>query len=113
MGGSWGRAFDWTSLGMWLLAGLSVACRTSAPASRAPREAQAQKVASVHDSASPSEQLARREMFERLVADIRAYHLFPDAWPEERWVAELPALQRAVTGAVDRAALLVALSHMA
>lgn len=52
-------------------------------------------------------------MFERLVADIRAYHLFSDAWPEERWAAELAALEREVTAALDRPALLVALSHVA
>jgi hypothetical protein len=52
-------------------------------------------------------------MFEQLVTDIRAYHLFPDAWPMERWAAELPTLQREVTAAVDRSALFVALSHVA
>ena len=50
---------------------------------------------------------------EQLVADIRAYHLFPDAWPMERWAAELSALEREVTAAVDRSALFVALSHVA
>lgn len=52
-------------------------------------------------------------MFEKLVTDIRAYHLFPDAWPMERWAAELPALEREVMAALDRSALLVALSHVA
>jgi hypothetical protein len=52
-------------------------------------------------------------MFERLVAEIRTYHLFSDAWPEEQWALELPALEREVTEAADRSALLVALSHVA
>jgi hypothetical protein len=77
------------------------------------RDARVQNLASIPSSPSSTEQLARKDMFERLVADIRTYHLFPDAWPKERWAAELPALEREVTGAVDRSALLVALSRLA
>lgn len=53
-----------------------------------------------------------RATFERLVADIRAYHLFSSAWPEERWLAELPALESEVMAARNRLELLVALSHV-
>jgi hypothetical protein len=113
MGGSCRRAFGFASAGMGLLVGISGACQRGAPVPAGTREFRVQELARVDSTPSPSEQLARRAMFEQLVADIRAYHLFPDAWPEERWAAELPALEREVTGAVDRSALLVALSHVA
>lgn len=51
-------------------------------------------------------------MLQRLVADIRAVHLFSDAWPEERWLSELPALESEVLASRSRTALLIALSHL-
>src|SRR5262245_50532631 len=56
---------------------------------------------------APSETELRQAMFRQLVRDIRAYHLFSDAWPEPAWSAELPRLETAVLAAPDRAALLL------
>src|SRR4051812_26284547 len=109
MGASCRRVLALASVGMGLLVSLLCACRSSAPEAMGTREARVQDPASI-PSPAPGEKLARQDMFERLVADIRTYHLFPDAWPEEHWAAGLPALEREVTGAVDRSALLVALS---
>jgi hypothetical protein len=110
---SYRRVFEVTSARRALLVSLLGACQPSASAPVAPRAAPVQSPASVPSSPAPSEQRARQELFDRLVTDIRAYHLFSDAWPEEGWAAELPALAREVTGAADRSALLVALSHVA
>jgi hypothetical protein len=51
-------------------------------------------------------------MFERLVSDIRKYHVFSSVWPEEAWVKELPALEREVFSALDRDRLSIALRHV-
>jgi hypothetical protein len=93
-----------------LLVSVASGCHRGA---REPAAARGGDPASHLSSPAETERLARRDLFEQLVADIRAYHLFSDAWPEERWAAELPALEREVIGAVDRPALLVALSHVA
>jgi hypothetical protein len=51
-------------------------------------------------------------MFERLVSDIRKYHVFSSVWPEAEWAKELPALEREVVNAHDRDRLLLALRHV-
>lgn len=51
-------------------------------------------------------------MFERLIADIRASHVFSEVWPEREWERELPALQQEVSLAAERPALLRALRHL-
>jgi hypothetical protein len=112
MAGPCRRTFELISVGVGIFVGMAGGCHAGAPAP-ASREARVPDAASVSSTPAAIEQRARRAMFEQLVADIRAYHLFPDAWPQERWAAELPALEREVTAAVDRSALRVALSHVA
>ena len=111
MRGSSRRAFEWTAVGVGLFISMAGACQSSVPAPPTP-EAGVQSPASMPGSPAAAEQLARRDMFRQLVADIRSFHLFPDVWPVERWAAEVPALEREVTGAADRSALLVALGHV-
>lgn len=98
---------------MGFLVSLAGACRPGVPAPTPTPDARVQSPASIPITPAPGEHLARRDMFQRLVADIRKFHLFPDTWREERWTAAVPGLEREVTGAVDRRALLVALSHVA
>src|SRR5262245_43909459 len=48
----------------------------------------------------------RRAMLERVLGDIRRYHVFSEVWPRERWEQEVPELEREVREAPDREALL-------
>ncbi|MEO8182774.1 MAG: hypothetical protein ABI895_28405 [Deltaproteobacteria bacterium] len=54
----------------------------------------------------------RRRMFERLVSEIRKYHVFSSVWPEAEWAKDLPALEREVLEAPERAGVLRALCHL-
>jgi hypothetical protein len=60
----------------------------------------------------PTEVQFRSQMFAQLVTRMRQYHVFSDVWPEAAWERELPALEREVLEATDRAALLRALHHL-
>jgi hypothetical protein len=60
----------------------------------------------------PLEVELRRQMFERLVNEIRKYHVFSSVWPQAEWAKDLPALEREVLDARGRDALLRALCHL-
>ncbi|HTV25441.1 MAG TPA: hypothetical protein VMG12_42390 [Polyangiaceae bacterium] len=97
------------------LALLLIACQPNTRAASAP--AAAAPLASSPPPRSPApapspELQARSAMFQRLVRDIRAYHVFPEAWSEQDWSADVPRLERMVLDAPDRATLLIALSRV-
>jgi len=54
----------------------------------------------------------RRQMFERLVSEIRKYHVFSSVWPEAEWAKDLPALERELLEAPEREGVLRALCHL-
>ena len=51
-------------------------------------------------------------MFDRLVKEIRSYHVFSNVWPETEWAKDLPALERELLEAPGRDELLLALCHL-
>lgn len=87
------------SLKQWILAGSSRPREDGPHSARAPQP-------------SAQEIELRRQMFERLVNEIRKYHVFSSVWPEAEWAKDLPALEREVLEAPERNGLLLALCHM-
>ncbi len=67
--------------------------------------------------AAPSEfttEAERRELFDALVRDVRAHHVFADATPKNlgrKWEDDLPELEREMLAAKTERALVVALTH--
>ena len=80
----------------------------------APGDASEHEVASARRIVRPSEAEVelRREMFERLVGEIRQSHVFSSAWPEAEWARHLPALWQEVSNATSRVSLWRALRHL-
>jgi hypothetical protein len=61
---------------------------------------------------SESELRLRHAMFEGLIDDIRASHVFSSVWPRTEWERDLPALWQEVSSSTDRPALWRALRHL-